>query len=160
MVADGEAGGGVGGDAAAGQGHRAAEVLAVHGELDRAGRDRLPGRGGDGGRDGHRLAEHAGVGRRRHAHGGFGQPPAEPGSRNPALILSDVDAAGTLFGYVDSANLPGYGIAYANGTYTTFQDPERPGQGRPRRQHRRPRGQVSGRILSPAHRPGDLHLRR
>ena len=87
-------------------------------------------------------------------------PRQSPALRNPALILSDVDAAGTLFGYVDSANLPGYGIAYANGTYTTFQDPERPGQGRPRRQHRRPRGQVSGRIKSGVDRPGDLHLRR
>jgi hypothetical protein len=55
--------------------------------------------------------------------------PAEPGAQHPALILSDVDTGGTLFGYVDSANLPGYGIAYANGRYTTFQDPNQAGTG-------------------------------
>jgi hypothetical protein len=56
-------------------------------------------------------------------------PPAEAGARHPALILSAVDAAGTLFGYVDSANLPGYGIGYANGSYTTFRDPDQAGAG-------------------------------
>jgi hypothetical protein len=55
--------------------------------------------------------------------------PAEPGARHPALTASAVDAEGTLFGYVTSANLPGYGIAYAHGTYTTFQDPHQAGTG-------------------------------
>jgi hypothetical protein len=55
--------------------------------------------------------------------------PAQPGAKHPVLILSAVDAAGTLFGYVDSANLPGYGIAYAHGTYTTFRDPNEAGTG-------------------------------
>jgi hypothetical protein len=55
--------------------------------------------------------------------------PAEPGARHPALVLSDADAAGTLFGYVDSANLPGYGIGYAHGRYTTFRDPHQAGTG-------------------------------
>ena len=57
------------------------------------------------------------------------RPPAKAGTRHPALILSGVDAEGTLYGYVDSANLPGYGIAYANGIYTTFQDPNEAGTG-------------------------------
>jgi hypothetical protein len=57
------------------------------------------------------------------------RPPAKPGAQHPALILSATDAAGALFGYVDSANLPGYGIAYANGRYTTFQDPNQAGTG-------------------------------
>ena len=43
--------------------------------------------------------------------------------------MSAVDAGGTLFGYVTSANLPGYGIAYANGRYTTFRDPNQAGTG-------------------------------
>jgi hypothetical protein len=55
--------------------------------------------------------------------------PAEHGAKHPVLILSAADAAGTLFGYVDSANLPGYGIAYAHGTYTTFRDPHEAGTG-------------------------------
>ncbi len=55
--------------------------------------------------------------------------PAEHGARHPVLILSAADAAGALFGYVDSANLPGYGIAYAHGTYTTFRDPHQAGTG-------------------------------
>jgi hypothetical protein len=55
--------------------------------------------------------------------------PAEHGARHPALTLSAMDTAGTLFGYVDSANLPGYGIAYANGGYTTFRDPNEAGTG-------------------------------
>jgi hypothetical protein len=57
------------------------------------------------------------------------RPPAEAGARHPALTLSAVDAEGTLFGYATSTNLPGYGIAYANGTYTTFQDPHQAGTG-------------------------------
>jgi uncharacterized membrane protein len=57
------------------------------------------------------------------------RPPAQPGARHPALTLSAVDTDGTLFGYVTSANLPGYGIAYAKGTYTTFQDPNQAGAG-------------------------------
>jgi hypothetical protein len=56
-------------------------------------------------------------------------PPAEHGARHPALTASAVDAEGTLFGYVTSANLPGYGIAYAHGTYTTFKDPHQAGTG-------------------------------
>jgi hypothetical protein len=56
-------------------------------------------------------------------------PPAQPGARHPGLTLSAMDAEGTLFGYVTSANLPGYGIAYANGRYTTFQDPNEAGTG-------------------------------
>jgi hypothetical protein len=56
-------------------------------------------------------------------------PPAGPGARHPALTLSAVGADGTVFGYVTSANLPGYGIAYANGTYTTFRDPHEAGTG-------------------------------
>jgi uncharacterized membrane protein len=55
--------------------------------------------------------------------------PAEPGARHPGVTLSAVDAGGTLFGYVTSANLPGYGIAYANGRYTTFRDPNQAGTG-------------------------------
>jgi uncharacterized membrane protein len=55
--------------------------------------------------------------------------PAEPGARHPALILSDADTGGTLFGYVDSANLPGYGVGYAHGRYTTFRDPNQAGTG-------------------------------
>ncbi len=55
--------------------------------------------------------------------------PAEHGARHPALTLSAMDTAGTLFGYVDSANLPGYGIAYASGGYTTFRDPNEAGTG-------------------------------
>jgi hypothetical protein len=55
--------------------------------------------------------------------------PAEPGARDLALTLSAVDAEGVAFGYVDSANLPGYGFAYANGRYTTFRDPNQAGTG-------------------------------
>jgi hypothetical protein len=55
--------------------------------------------------------------------------PAKPGARHPALTLSAVDADGTLFGYATSANLPGYGIAYAHGRYTTFKDPHQAGTG-------------------------------
>jgi len=55
--------------------------------------------------------------------------PAEPGARHPALTLSAADASGALFGYATSANLPGYGIAYANGRYTTFRDPDEAGTG-------------------------------
>jgi hypothetical protein len=55
--------------------------------------------------------------------------PAQPGARHPALTLSAADAGGTLLGYATSANLPGYGIAYANGRYTTFQDPHQAGTG-------------------------------
>jgi uncharacterized membrane protein len=57
------------------------------------------------------------------------RPPAQPGARHPALTLSAVDAGGTLFGYATSANLPGYGIAYAHGRYTTFRDPHQAGTG-------------------------------
>jgi hypothetical protein len=57
------------------------------------------------------------------------KPPTEPGARHPALILSDADTAGTLFGYVDLANLPGYGFAYAHGRFTTFRDPHQAGTG-------------------------------
>ncbi len=57
------------------------------------------------------------------------RPPAKPGPRHPSLILSAADTAGTLFGYVTSANLPGYGIAYAHGRYTTFRDPHQAGTG-------------------------------
>jgi hypothetical protein len=55
--------------------------------------------------------------------------PAEPGARHPALTLSATDTGGTLFGYATSANLPGYGIAYAHGGYTTFRDPNQAGTG-------------------------------
>ncbi len=55
--------------------------------------------------------------------------PAQPGARHPALTVSAVDATGTLFGYVTSANMPGYGIAYAHGRYTTFRDPHKAGTG-------------------------------
>jgi hypothetical protein len=55
--------------------------------------------------------------------------PAEPGARHPAVTVSAADAEGTVFGYVDSANLPGYGFAYANGRYTTFRDPNQAGAG-------------------------------
>jgi uncharacterized membrane protein len=55
--------------------------------------------------------------------------PAESGARHPGVTLSAVDTGGTLFGYVTSANLPGYGIAYANGRYTTFRDPNQAGTG-------------------------------
>ena len=57
------------------------------------------------------------------------RPPAQPGTRHPALTLSAADAQGTMFGYATSANLPGYGIAYANGRYTTFRDPHQAGTG-------------------------------
>jgi hypothetical protein len=57
------------------------------------------------------------------------RPPTQPGARHPALTLSAVDAGGTLFGYATSANLPGYGIAYAHGRYTTFKDPHQAGTG-------------------------------
>ena len=56
-------------------------------------------------------------------------PPAQPGARHPAVTASAVGADGTLFGYATSANLPGYGIAYANGRYTTFRDPNEAGTG-------------------------------
>ncbi len=55
--------------------------------------------------------------------------PAQPGARHPALTLSAADAEGTLFGYATSANLPGYGIAYADGRHTTFRDPHQAGTG-------------------------------
>jgi hypothetical protein len=57
------------------------------------------------------------------------RPPAQPGARHPALTLSAVDAGGTLFGYATSANLPGYGLAYTHGSYTTFRDPHEGGTG-------------------------------